>query len=70
MNPWDVIGWLVVVIVGLFLVSIVILLILFIVAGILGGIESMRKKRSTRKKYQYMNDRIENEIYIYKGSSD
>lgn len=68
MNPWDIVGWLVVVIVGLILLSMAMLLILFIIAGILGGVESMQKKRWARKKY--LANKIKNDVYIYKGSSD
>lgn len=63
MNPWDILGWLLVIIVGIVVLTTVLLAILLIVAGVLATIEE-RQKRKTKfeKNYEIFKSKKEKEL--------
>ena len=63
MNPWDILGWLLVIIIGLIVVVTFSLSILLIVAGVLKTIEDRRKKKTKfEKNYEIFKSKKEDAL--------
>lgn len=66
MNPWDILGWLFVVIVGFIVLGVVIILILFVVAAFI-GISDARLKKKVTNIYTSPSDKVDSEE-IYRNT--